>query len=106
MSQFEYKTIALPSVVEGRRGRLSEADFVAQTLETAIHAESIDGWEYYRAETLIAAPRRGWLGTQGVERSYTVLVFRRVLEAVWREAKGPQILDETAIPPVPRGSAL
>lgn len=81
---YEYKTVALPQIVQGRRRRgVSEADFVAETMGELIHLEAVDGWEYMRADTLAAGARAGMFSKEPKITYYSVLVFRRMQEGVW-----------------------
>jgi|GEM_PF-3864778 len=83
-SSYEYKTVALPQVVQAKRRRgVSEADFVAETLGELIHLEAVDGWEYLRADTLAAGSRGGMFSKEAKVTHYSVLVFRRIQEEVW-----------------------
>ncbi len=83
-SIYEYKTVALPQVVQAKRRRgVSEADFVAETMGELIHLEAVDGWEYLRADTLAAGSRGGMFSREPKITYYSVLVFRRMQENVW-----------------------
>ncbi len=82
MSPYEYKTAALPKLVQQRRRRnLTEVEAVAETMAEAIQAEVVDGWEYMRAETLTTTRRSGFLSKVETETHCTVLIFRRALRA-------------------------
>jgi len=83
-STYDYKTVALPQTVQGKRKRgVSEADLVAATLGELIHLEAVDGWEYMRSDILAAGSRGGMFSKESKVTSYSVLVFRRVQEGVW-----------------------
>ena len=83
-STYEYKTVALPQIVQGKRKRgISEADVVAETFGEVIHLEAVDGWEYMRADILSAGTRGGMFSKEPVVTHYSVLVFRRTLESAW-----------------------
>jgi len=83
-STYEYKTVALPQIVQGKRKRgISEADIVAETFGEVIHLEAVDGWEYMRADILSAGTRGGMFSKEPVVTHYSVLVFRRPLESAW-----------------------
>lgn len=88
VSTYEYKTVALPQTVQGKRRRgISEADLVAETLGELIHLEAVDGWEYLRSDVLAAGARGGMFSKEMRVTYYSVLVFRRVLEGVWPTAQ-------------------
>lgn len=83
-SPYEYKTVALPQIVQGKRRRgMSEADLVAETLGELIHLEAVDGWEYLRSDVLAAGARPGLFSREPKITHYTVLVFRRAQEGAW-----------------------
>jgi hypothetical protein len=83
-SAYEYKTVALPQTVQGKRRRgQTEADQVAMALGETIHAEAVDGWEYMRSDILAAQSKAGMFSKEPAINYYTVMVFRRALEAVW-----------------------
>jgi len=87
MTQYEYKTVALPrSVNKRRRRRQSEADLVAEQLGKTLNEEAIDGWEYVRAETLTTPGQRTLL-KQGTPAAYVVLIFKRARESVWQRSE-------------------
>ncbi len=83
-STYEYKTVALPQLVQPKRKRgMSEADLVAETLGELIHLEAVDGWEYMRSDILAAGGRSGMFSREARITQYTVLIFRRVQEGAW-----------------------
>jgi len=87
-STYEYKTVALPQTVQGKRRRgVSEADLVAETLGELIHLEAVDGWEYQRSDILAAGTRGGMFSKEMRVTYYSVLVFRRMLDGVWPGAQ-------------------
>lgn len=96
-SLYEYKTVALPQTVQGKRRRgVSEADFVAEMLGELIHIEAVDGWEYMRSDILAAGSRGGMFMKEPKVTYYSVLVFRRAMEDVWpitQPDAGPQRAD-------------
>lgn len=95
MSNYEYKTVALPrSVGKRRRRRQSEADLVAEQLGKVLNDEATDGWEYLRAETLTTPGQRGLLQNSS-PAAYVVLIFRRAREEMWRQHADPAL--ETAL---------
>lgn len=89
MSNFEYKTVALPRIVaKKRRRRQTEADLVAEQLGQTLNAEAVEGWEYVRAETLTTPGQRSLL-KQGIPAAYVVLIFKRAREVVWQRQEKP-----------------
>ncbi len=107
-SAYEYKTVALPQTVEGKRRRgQSEADQVAMALGEIIHEEATDGWEYMRSDILAARGRAGMFSKEAPVNTYTVLVFRRMIEGVWpveqqrSAAPAPAPAQATAAPTPP-----
>lgn len=104
-SAYEYKTVALPQTVEGKRRRgQSEADQVAIALGETIHAEATDGWEYMRSDVLAARGRASMFSKEAPVNTYTVLVFRRAMESVWPVTKeaGREAAAPVAQPAPPR----
>ena len=101
-SSYEYKTVALPQVVQAKRRRgVSEADFVAETLGELIHLEAVDGWEYLRADTLAAGSRGGMFSKEAKVTHYSVLVFRRIQEEVWPLEQVTPVDAPSAVRPRP-----
>jgi len=102
MSNFEYKTVALPrSVNKRRRRRQSEADLVAEQLGRVLNEEAVDGWEYVRAETLTTPGQRGLL-KQPNPAAYVVLIFKRSrATALTRHEKTPDEMRASNPPTAP-----
>lgn len=103
MANYEYKTVALPrSVDKRRRRRQTEADLVAEQLGKTLNDESVDGWEYVRAETL-TTPGQRTLMKQGTPAAYVVLIFKREREVAWKRKAGAsnQARQEPRSEPVP-----
>ena len=76
MSTFEYKTICAPRKALKIKGVRAESDRYAQTLTDVINAQSADGWEYYRAESLPVDMKSGLMGKTS-ENYLSLLIFRR-----------------------------
>lgn len=74
MRKSEFKVVPVPARCE-RAARASGEDPYAQTLELVLNALAVEGWEFYRAETI--AMRRGGLFSGRRRRTRDVLVFRR-----------------------------
>lgn len=78
MERLEYKTVALPQMVRGKKKRRqSTAEMVAETLGRTINKHSTDGWTYLRAESMRGEETQGFLFRKSVEVTYTVLIFVR-----------------------------
>ncbi len=91
MSPYEYKTTALPKMVQQRRRRnLTEVEAIAETLAETIQAGAVDGWEYMRAETLVTTQRSGFFSKVETETTCTVLIFRRARSAAWADKTAPR----------------
>jgi hypothetical protein len=75
-------------------------ELFAMTLAEAINEVARHGWEYVRAETLLAEGPGGWF-RRGTSSDHTVMVFRRA-----REALGPRLAAVTPGQEAPREPAL
>lgn len=80
MTSFEYKVIAAPRRIRKVKGVPGAADQFAHTLGEAINEQARQGWEYLRADVMMADEPRGFLRSD-VTAEHTVLVFRRGLQA-------------------------
>jgi|LGVF01.2.fsa_nt_gb hypothetical protein len=76
MSTFEYKTICTPRKALKIKGVKGADNRYAQTLTDVINAQSADGWEYFRAETLPVDEKSGMMG-KTAEKYLSLLIFRR-----------------------------
>jgi len=76
MSTFEYKTICAPRKALKIKGVKGSDDRYAQTLTDVINAQSADGWEYFRAESLPVDEKSGMMGKTS-EKYLSLLIFRR-----------------------------
>lgn len=72
---WEYKVIPAPSKGKKARGIKAAAGRFAHALELELNTQALDGWEFWRAETLPSDERTGLTGSQTVWRH--VMVFRR-----------------------------
>ncbi|MEM6669125.1 MAG: hypothetical protein AAF661_07890 [Pseudomonadota bacterium] len=97
MRELEYKTVAMPQVVRGRRRRRqTRAEMIAETLSAVINKQSEAGWSYVRADTFQANERKSWFHTPELI-NYTVLVFSRPvasLEPKALEAEVPKAIED------------
>lgn len=75
MAVFDYKVLPAPARARKVKGAATPEDRFAATLSEVLNAQSQDGWEFVRAETLPSEERTGLTGTRSVFR--TMLVFRR-----------------------------
>ena len=78
MSQFEYKVIPTPRRPKRAKGVKGEPARFANVLTDAINEIAIDGWEFYKTETLPMDAKPGWFSKR-VEMFQSVMVFRRVM---------------------------
>ena len=79
MSYFDYKVVPAPQRVKKVRGITGAADLFALTLTDAINEVARQGWEYVRAETMVAEAPGGFL-RKAATSEQTMLVFRRPRE--------------------------
>ena len=80
MHRYEYKVIPAPVRGEKVRGAKTTEDRFAQTLTGLMNAQSRDGWEYFRTDTLPSEERVGFTKRRTVYLN--LLVFRRPAEAI------------------------
>ena len=77
---FDYKVIPAPKRGTKAKGvKTPEARF-SLALQELMNAESVDGWEFMRTETLPSEEKSGFRSSTVVYRS--VLVFRKAIPAV------------------------
>lgn len=79
MSYFDYKVVPAPQRVKKVRGVTGAADLFALTLTDAINEVARQGWEYVRAERMVAEAPGGFL-RKAAASEQTMLVFRRPRE--------------------------
>ncbi len=79
MQRYEYKVVPAPPRGEKIRGAKTTEDRFAHTLCAVMNAQSREGWEYLRAETLPSEERVGFTKRQTVYLN--LLVFRRPVDA-------------------------
>jgi len=109
MSTFEFKTICAPRKALKVKGVKGADNRYAQTLTDVINAQSADGWEYFRAETLPVDEKSGIMG-KTEEKYLSLLIFRRenietyedpaLSPATIEELPDPMILQAPEIEPV------
>ena len=98
MSTFEYKTICAPRKALKVKGVKGADNRYAQTLTDVINAQSADGWEYFRAETLPVDERSGMMG-KTAEKYLSLLIFRREnIETYEEPTFSPTVEVEAADP--------
>ena len=76
MTNYEYKTICAPRKALKFKGIKGTDDRYAKTLTDVINAQSADGWEYFRAESLPVDEKAGMMG-KTAEKYISLLIFRR-----------------------------
>jgi hypothetical protein len=76
MQKIEYKVVAAPRAAKKFKGVKTHADRFARTVEETIAEEAVNGWEYFRADTL-PSDQKGGLLRKGTESYQTLLIFRR-----------------------------
>ena len=79
MQRYEYKVLPAPTRGEKARGVKTTEDRFALTLAGLMNAQSRDGWEYLRTDTLPSEERVGFTRRRTV--FLNVLIFRRPVEA-------------------------
>ena len=100
MSTFEYKTICAPRKALKIKGVKGADNRYAQTLTDVINAQSANGWEYFRAESLPVDEKSGMMG-KTAEKYLSLLIFRREnIETYEEPAFSPAIIEEPADPVV------
>lgn len=92
MTQLEYKAVALPQLVPGKRRKGQEsAEVIAEMVSKLINAQAERGWAYSGSDSYRAMERRAWW-SRPEEVVYTVLLFEREVGAA-----------RTALDDAPRG---
>ncbi|MEO1293089.1 MAG: hypothetical protein AAFV62_09710 [Pseudomonadota bacterium] len=80
MAELEYKTVAMPQLVRGRRKRRqTRAEMVAELVSTVINKQAAQGWRYAGTDTFTCFERPR-LFARRVETVYTVLIFDRPVD--------------------------
>ncbi|SFC05907.1 DUF4177 domain-containing protein [Tropicimonas isoalkanivorans] len=75
MAVYEYKVVPAPSKGQKGKGAKGAPERFALALETLMNDLAVDGWEYFRADTLPCEERSGLTGSTTVFQN--MLVFRR-----------------------------
>ena len=100
MSTFEYKTICAPRKALKVKGVKGADNRYAQTLTDVINAQSADGWEYFRAESLPVDEKSGMMG-KTAEKYLSLLIFRRENIETYEEPDfSPAMVEKTSSPMV------
>ena len=106
MSYFDYKVVPAPQRVKKVRGITDAADLFALTLTDAINEVARQGWEYVRAERMVAEAPGGFL-RKAAASEQTMLVFRRPREHLSpRLAAAPEEAPPEDAPPEEPSAAL
>lgn len=88
MQKFEYKIVAAPRVAKKFKGVRGHADRFARTVEEVIGEEAVNGWEYFRADTL-PSDQKGGILRKGAETYQTLLIFRRAAPVLGARKPSP-----------------
>ena len=99
MSTFEYKSICAPRRALKIKGVKSADERYAQTLTDSINSQSESGWEYFRAETLPAEEKSGFLG-KTTEKYLSLLIFRRENIETYEEPTFAATVQEETVDPM------
>lgn len=89
MQTYEYKVIPAPNRGIKERGLKTGAERFAYAISVAMNELAVDGWEYWRAESLAAEERSGLTSKTMV--THSLLVFRRPTEAAKLAATQPGV---------------
>ncbi len=77
MAHLEYKAVAMPQLVAGRRRRgQASGELIAELVAKTINTQAERGWAYSGSESYRAIERRHWW-SRSEEVIYTVLLFER-----------------------------
>lgn len=98
MSQFEYKVIPTPRRPKRAKGVKGEPARFANALTEAINEIAVEGWEFYKTETLPMDAKPGFFSKR-IETFQSVMVFRRDLERVVVAEEETLSADAAAIAP-------
>lgn len=79
MERYEYLVVPAPRKGAKAKGLRSPADRYAHQMTLLLNDLAIEGWEFWRADTLASDERKGLMGTTSV--SHELLIFRRLTAA-------------------------
>ena len=88
MQKFEYKIVAAPRAAKKFKGVRGHADRFARTVEAVITEQAVNGWDYFRADTLPSDQKSGIL-RKGAETYQTLLIFRRAAPVLGAKKASP-----------------
>lgn len=102
MDRREYKTVALPQLMDGRRRRgQSKAEMIGDIVSGVINQQARAGWRYVGADAYRTMERASLIGGKR-ETVYTVLIFEKTVPVDGRIE--PSLGDDAAIDaPTARG---
>ena len=95
MQRYEYKVVPAPTKVKRVRGVKTTAGRYAHALGDVMNEEAARGWEYVRSDSMPVEEKPGLLKS-AVENYYTMLVFRRPLDASSQEDDAEAATPEIA----------
>lgn len=99
MSTFEYKSICAPRKALKIKGVKGADERYAQTLTDVINAQSENGWDYFRAETLPVDEKTGMMG-KTAEKYLSLLIFRRENIETYEEPSFKASVQEDTVGPM------
>ncbi len=76
---YEYRMIQVPPTIETERKTMDSA--AANYLQSIVDTHAVDGWEYYRVDTIGVAERPGCTRQNLVPVNSYVVTFRRLKSA-------------------------
>lgn len=81
MARLEYKAVAMPQLMGGRRRRgQGSAEVIAEIVSKVINSQAERGWTYTGSDSYRAIERKQWW-SRPEEVIYTVLLFQRETQA-------------------------
>lgn len=87
MANLEYKAVAMPQLVAGRRRRgQASGELIAELVSKTINVQAERGWAYSGSESYRALEKRNWW-SRSEEVIYTVLLFEREAAAAAARAE-------------------
>ena len=103
MSQYEYKVIPTPRRPKRAKGVKGEPARFANVLTEAINEIAVEGWEFYKTETLPMDAKPG-IFAKRTETFQSVMVFRKIIpvssiEAAAQNAADP-VLTSATVPAI------
>jgi len=94
MTHYEYKVVPAPTKGTKAKGVKTPEGRFANSVQSVLNVQGVDGWEYLRSELLPSDERSGLAGSTTNWRN--VLVFRREIAQPSEVADTAASVDETA----------